>query len=71
LYVDYFVVINKTKVNYFHLGSLGILLYTLLSGNTPFVFDRNDSHETILARTTVKLQLTGPTWGRVTDHAKV
>ncbi|CAF1461058.1 unnamed protein product [Adineta steineri] len=50
--------------------SLGVLLYTLLSGNTPFVCDRNDSHETILARTTVKLQLTGPTWDRVTDNAK-
>lgn len=55
----------------FHLGSLGVLLYTLLSGNTPFVCDRNDSHEAILARTSVKLQFTGPTWDRVTDNAKV
>ncbi|CAF0906155.1 unnamed protein product [Adineta ricciae] len=50
--------------------SLGVLLYTLLSGNTPFVCDRNDSHETILARTSAKLQFTGPTWDRVTDNAK-
>ncbi|CAF1384525.1 unnamed protein product [Rotaria sordida] len=50
--------------------SLGILLYTLLSGNTPFAFDRNDSHELILARTSLKLQFTGPTWDRVTYNAK-
>ncbi|CAF0843956.1 unnamed protein product [Adineta ricciae] len=50
--------------------SLGVLLYTLLSGNTPFVCDRNDSHETILARTSTKIQFTGPTWDRVTDNAK-
>lgn len=53
------------------LGSLGILLYTLLAGNTPFALDRNDSHELILARTAVKLSFTGPTWDRVTDNAKV
>ena len=56
---------------YLYVGSLGILLYTLLSGNTPFALDRNDSHELILARTAVKLQLTGPTWDRITPHAKV
>ncbi|CAF3402602.1 unnamed protein product [Rotaria sp. Silwood1] len=50
--------------------SLGILLYTLLAGNTPFAFDRNDSHELILARTANKLSFTGPTWDRVTDNAK-
>ncbi|UJR21274.1 hypothetical protein I4U23_024367 [Adineta vaga] len=50
--------------------SLGVLLYTLLSGNTPFICNRNDSHEAILARTSVKLQFTGPTWDRVTDNAK-
>ncbi|CAF0757500.1 unnamed protein product [Adineta steineri] len=50
--------------------SLGILLYTLLAGNTPFALDRNDSHELILARTAVKLSFTGPTWDRVTDNAK-
>lgn len=53
------------------LGSLGILLYTLLAGNTPFALDRNDTHEVILARTAVKLQFVGPTWDRVTDKAKV
>ncbi len=53
------------------LGSLGILLYTLLAGNTPFAFDRNDSHEVILARTAVKLTFTGPTWDRLTNNAKV
>ena len=53
------------------IGSLGILLYTLLSGETPFVLDRNDSHEVILARTAVKLQFVGSTWDRITDHAKV
>ncbi|CAF2576090.1 unnamed protein product [Rotaria sp. Silwood2] len=50
--------------------SLGVLLYTLLSGNTPFASDRNDSHELILARTSHKLQFTGPTWDRVTYNAK-
>ncbi|UJR28186.1 hypothetical protein I4U23_009439 [Adineta vaga] len=50
--------------------SLGILLYTLLAGNTPFALDRNDSHELILARTAVKLTFTGPTWDRVTENAK-
>lgn len=55
----------------FLLGSLGILLYTLLAGNPPFALDRNDSHEVILARTSVKLQFSGPTWDRVTDNAKV
>ncbi|CAF0886703.1 unnamed protein product [Rotaria sordida] len=50
--------------------SLGILLYTLLAGNTPFAFDRNDSHELILARTANKLSFAGPTWERVTDDAK-
>lgn len=55
----------------FYLGSLGVLLYTLLSGNTPFAVDRNDSQEVILARTSVKLQFTGPTWDRVTPNAKV
>ncbi len=55
----------------FSLGSLGILLYTLLAGNTPFALDRNDSHELILARTSIKLQFIGPTWDRVTDNAKV
>ncbi|CAF4953830.1 unnamed protein product, partial [Rotaria sp. Silwood1] len=50
--------------------SLGVLLYTLLSGNTPFAVDRNDSHELILARTSLKLQFTGPTWDRVTYNAK-
>lgn len=53
------------------LGSLGVLLYTLLSGETPFAVDRNDSHEVILARTNSKLQFTGPKWQRVTDDAKV
>lgn len=48
-----------------------MLLYTLLAGNPPFALDRNDSHEVILARTSVKLQFTGPTWDRVTDNAKV
>ncbi len=56
---------------YSYVGSLGILLYALLSGNTPFALDRNDSHELILARTAVKLQFTGPTWDRITPHAKV
>ncbi|CAF3512394.1 unnamed protein product [Rotaria socialis] len=51
--------------------SLGILLYTLLAGNTPFAFDRNDSHEIILARTANKVAFTGPTWERVTDNAKI
>lgn len=55
----------------FCLGSLGILLYTLLAGNTPFALDRNDSHELILARTGVKLSFSGPTWDRITDNAKV
>jgi len=55
----------------YYLGSLGILLYTLLSGNTPFALDRNDSHELILARTAVILTFTGTTWDRVTDNAKV
>ena len=53
------------------LGSLGILLYTLLAGTTPFALDRDDSHDVILARTAVELQFTGPAWDRVTDHAKV
>jgi serine/threonine protein kinase len=53
------------------LGSLGILFYTLLTGSTPFVHDKNDSHDVILARTNVKLHLNGPTWNRVTDDAKV
>lgn len=56
---------------FFSLGSLGILFYTLLAGNTPFALDRNDSHEVILARTSTKLQLTGPTWNRVSNEAKV
>jgi hypothetical protein len=55
----------------YYLGSLGILLYTLLAGNTPFALDRNDPHELILARTAVKLSFTGPTWDRVSDNAKV
>ncbi len=46
-------------------------MFTLLSGNTPFALDRNDSHELILARTSIKLQFIGPTWERVTDNAKV
>ncbi|CAF3261061.1 unnamed protein product [Rotaria socialis] len=50
--------------------SLGVLLYTLLAGNTPFAFDRDDSHELILARTSVQLQFTGPTWDRVSYNAK-
>jgi serine/threonine protein kinase len=53
------------------LGSLGVLLYTLLAGNTPFASDRNDSHEVILARTGVKLSLSGPTWNCVSNSAKV
>ena len=53
------------------LGSLGILLYTLLAGNTPFALDRNDSHELILSRTAVKLSFTGPTWDRVSANGKV
>ena len=64
-------VMIKSSFYYFYLGSLGILLYTLLSGNTPFALDRDDSHELILARTAVKLQFTGPTWDRVTNNAKV
>ena len=48
-----------------------MLLYTLLAGNPPFALDRNDSHDVILARTSMKLQFTGPTWDRVTDNAKV
>ncbi|CAF1086580.1 unnamed protein product [Rotaria magnacalcarata] len=50
--------------------SLGVLLYTLLAGYTPFAFDRDDSHELILARTSVKLQFTGPTWDQVSYNAK-
>jgi serine/threonine protein kinase len=61
----------KIHFYYSYSGSLGILLYTLLSGNTPFALDRNDSHELILARTAVKLQFTGPTWDRVSHNAKV
>jgi hypothetical protein len=53
------------------LGSLGILLYTLLAGTTPFALDRNDSHEVILARTTVKLDFSSPIWDTVTNNAKV
>lgn len=52
-------------------GSLGVLLYTLISGNTPYALDKNDSDQLILSRTNVKLQLVGPIWQRVTEQAKV
>jgi hypothetical protein len=72
IYVCYLInLIEIISIIIYYLGSLGILLYTLLAGNTPFALDRNDSHELILARTAVKLTFTGSTWDRVTDNAKV
>ena len=46
-------------------------MYTLLTGNIPFTFNRNDSHEFILARTSHKLPFTEPAWNRITYNAKV
>ncbi|CAF1182239.1 unnamed protein product, partial [Didymodactylos carnosus] len=51
--------------------SLGILLYTMLSGTTPFAFDRNDTPDLILHRiTNAKLTFKGPNWNKVSPNAK-
>ncbi|CAF1038971.1 unnamed protein product [Didymodactylos carnosus] len=51
--------------------SLGILLYTMLSGTTPFAFDRNDTPDLILHRiTNAKLSFKGPHWDKVSPNAK-
>ncbi|CAF0857640.1 unnamed protein product [Didymodactylos carnosus] len=51
--------------------SLGILLYTMLAGTTPFSFDRNDTNDLILYRiTNAKLSFKGPNWDKVSPNAK-
>uniref|UniRef100_A0A4W5QTY3 non-specific serine/threonine protein kinase n=1 Tax=Hucho hucho TaxID=62062 RepID=A0A4W5QTY3_9TELE len=51
--------------------SLGILLYTMLAGFTPFANGPDDTPEEILARIgSGKYALTGGNWDRVSDAAK-
>ncbi|XP_046885897.1 ribosomal protein S6 kinase alpha-2 isoform X2 [Hypomesus transpacificus] len=51
--------------------SLGILLYTMLAGFTPFANGPNDTPEEVLARIgSGKYVLTGGNWGTVSDAAK-
>uniref|UniRef100_A0A8C6JML8 Ribosomal protein S6 kinase n=1 Tax=Melopsittacus undulatus TaxID=13146 RepID=A0A8C6JML8_MELUD len=51
--------------------SLGVLLYTLLAGCTPFVNDPSDTPEEILSRIgSGELRISGGNWDTVSDMAK-
>lgn len=50
---------------------MGVLLYTMLSGRTPFTTNQNDSPSTILKKISdSKLDLTSGNWANVSDIAK-
>ncbi|KHN71529.1 Ribosomal protein S6 kinase 2 alpha, partial [Toxocara canis] len=51
--------------------SLGVLLYTMLSGEAPFATGVNDTPSQILERVGEgRFSLSGPTWANVSDLAK-
>ncbi|VBB34831.1 unnamed protein product [Acanthocheilonema viteae] len=51
--------------------SLGVLLFTMLSGETPFATSENDSPQKILKRVGEgKYSLNGETWINISDQAK-
>lgn len=52
--------------------SLGVILYIMLSGKTPFIQNEHDPPEEILKRIEKKnFQLTGGQWEHISIEAKV
>ena len=51
--------------------SMGVLLYTMLCGHTPYTTSQNDTPNTILKRISEsKLDLTSGNWANISDLAK-
>ena len=52
--------------------SLGVLLYTMLAGSTPFAHGPDDTAQDILARIGEgKFSMEGGNWGHISNMAKV